>query len=85
MLSDFSHVQLWPARLSVHGVLQARILEWVAIYFSRGFSQPRIEPASLMSPALASRLSTTSTTWEARYMLPMYNVVMPFTKVMLHL
>ena len=26
---------------SVHGILQARILEWVAIYFSRGSSQPR--------------------------------------------
>ena len=26
---------------SVHGVLQARILEWVAIPFSRGSSQPR--------------------------------------------
>ena len=25
----------------VHGILQARILEWVAIPFSRGFSQPR--------------------------------------------
>ena len=26
---------------SVRGILQARILEWVAIPFSRGFSQPR--------------------------------------------
>ena len=26
---------------SVHGILQARMLEWVAIPFSRGFSQPR--------------------------------------------
>ena len=26
---------------SVHGVLQARILEWVAIFFSRWFSPPR--------------------------------------------
>ena len=26
---------------SVHGILQARILEWVAMPFSRGFSQPR--------------------------------------------
>ena len=25
----------------VHGILQARILEWVAIYFSRGSFQPR--------------------------------------------
>ena len=26
---------------TVHGILQARILEWVAVYFSRGSSQPR--------------------------------------------
>ena len=26
---------------SVHGIFQARILEWVAISFSRGFSQLR--------------------------------------------
>ena len=28
---------------SVHGILQARILEWVAIPFSRGSSQPRTQ------------------------------------------
>jgi len=26
---------------TVHGILQARILEWVAFTFSRGSSQPR--------------------------------------------
>ena len=26
---------------SVHGISQVRIVEWVAIPFSRGFSQPR--------------------------------------------
>ena len=26
---------------TVHGILQARILEWVAVPFSRGSSQPR--------------------------------------------
>ena len=30
-----------PAGSSVHGILQARILEWVAISFSRGSSQPK--------------------------------------------
>ena len=32
---------------SVHGIFQARILEWVAIPFSRGSSQPR-DPTSLL-------------------------------------
>ena len=30
-----------PLGFSVHGIFQARILEWVAISFSRGFSQLR--------------------------------------------
>ena len=30
-----------PPGSSVHGILQARILEWVAISFSRGSSGPR--------------------------------------------
>ena len=30
-----------PSQSCVHGILQARILEWVAIPFSRGPSQPR--------------------------------------------
>ena len=30
-----------PIDCTVHGILQARILEWVAIPFSRGSSQPR--------------------------------------------
>ena len=33
-----------PMDYTVHGILQARVLEWVAIPFSRGSSQPRIEP-----------------------------------------
>ena len=28
---------------SVHGIFQARILEWVAISFSRGYPQPRAQ------------------------------------------
>ena len=35
---------LWPYGLpcsSVHGILQAKVLEWVAISFSRGSSEPR--------------------------------------------
>ena len=47
MLSCFSCVWLCNPMnyilpgFSVHGVLQARILEWIAISFSRGSSQPR--------------------------------------------
>ena len=30
-----------PMDYTVHGILQARTLEWVVIPFSRGYSQPR--------------------------------------------
>ena len=51
--------------LQVHGILQARILDWFAMTSSRGSFWPRIEPKSLMSPALADRFFTISTTWKA--------------------
>ena len=35
-----------PMVYKVHGILQPRTLEWVAFPFSRGSSQPRIEPRS---------------------------------------
>ena len=39
-----------PPGSSVHGVSQARILEWVAISFSRGSSQPR-DQTSISCPS----------------------------------
>ena len=38
---------LWdPMYYTVYGILQVRIQEWVAVPFSRGSSQPRVEPKS---------------------------------------
>ena len=55
-----------PPGSSVHGILQARILEWVAMLSSRGPSPPGTEPTALSSLALAGRLLTISTVaWEA--------------------
>ena len=48
---------------SVHGILQARILKYVAM--PSYLPDPGIEPTSLMSPAVAGELLTTGTTWEA--------------------
>ena len=42
-----------PAGSSVRGILQATRLEWGAIPFSRGSSQPEADPAFLTAPALA--------------------------------
>ena len=49
VLSCFSHIQLFvtlqsrcsPPGSPVHGILQERIPEWVAVLSSRGYSQPR--------------------------------------------
>ena len=49
-----------PPGSSVHGVLQARILEWVAMPSSIGDRHdPRIEPLCLASLALAGGFFTT--------------------------
>ena len=45
---------------SVFGILQARILEWVAISSSGNLPNPGAQPASLMSPALAGRFITST-------------------------
>ena len=51
-----------PPGSSVHGILQARILEWVAIPFSRGSSWPR--DLTYVS-CFAGRFFTIWATWEA--------------------
>ena len=40
-LTLFNPLDCSPPGSSVHGILLARILEWVAMLSSRGFSQPR--------------------------------------------
>ena len=71
VLCHFSCVRLcvtmWTVACQVPlsvGFPRQEILEWVAISFSRGFSQPGIEPKSLRSSALASGFLT-CVTWEA--------------------
>ena len=59
-----SHVQLFvtgwtgPTGSSVLGILQARILEWVAISSFRGYSQPRDEIHVLCISCIASGFFT---------------------------
>ena len=69
VFSCFSRFQLfsapWTVACSLHGILQARILEWVAMPSFRGPSQPEIETVSPESPALAGGLYTHSAIWEA--------------------
>jgi len=44
-----------PPGSSVHGIIPARILEWVAISISGDLPDPGIEPTSPVAPALGGR------------------------------
>ena len=60
-----------PPGSSVHGIFRARILEWVAISFSRGSSLPR-DPTHVFYISCIGRqvFFTTGTTWEAALVWP---------------
>ena len=61
-----------PPGSSVHGIPQARILEWIATPSSRDLPNPGIEPTCLMFPVLAGWFFTTSATWEATILNNIY-------------
>ena len=71
-LSHLSLVQLFAPKdhslpdSSVHGILQARILEWVAIPSSRGSSQPRDQTRISYVSCIGRWVFTTSAIWEAQ-------------------
>ena len=58
-----------PPGSSVHGLLRARMLEWIALTSSVDLPNPGIEPTSLKSPLLAGSFFTTSATWEAHRLM----------------
>ena len=58
-----------PLGFSVHGSFQARILVWVAIFYSRDLPNPGIGSASLMSPVLAGEFFPTAPPERPIYMV----------------
>ena len=54
-----------PPGSSIHGILQARILEWVALPSSRESSRPRDQTQVSYTPELSGRFLTTSASWQA--------------------
>ena len=90
VLNHFSLVSLCtlmdcgPPGSSVRGILQTRILEWVAMPSSRDLPNPRIEPASLKSPAFTGGFFPASATWEKAVFKKKYVVfpwvLCPFTQ-----
>jgi len=56
-----------PSSSSVHGILQARILRWVAILSPRRSSRFRDQTLGSVSPALASGFFITSATGRPQF------------------
>ena len=65
-----------PPGSSVHGIFQARILEWVAISSSRRSSWPRDQTCVSCISFIGRRFFTNCTTWEA----PIYNWLITYLK-----
>ena len=66
---------------SIHGILQARILEWVVVPPPGDLPDPEIGHASLASPALAGEFFTTSANWEAHLPNPFHPKSFPSQQV----
>ena len=64
-----------PPSFSVHGILQARILEWVAIPFSRGSSWPRDQTWVSCISGITGALFTFSSTREASNIIKEHTIL----------
>ena len=61
VVSDFEIAWTVARQAPVHGFLQARILEWVAISYSRGFSWPRDRPPISCISCIGKQITTCAT------------------------
>ena len=66
----FNPLDCSPPGSFVHGILQGRILRWVAYPFARGSSQPRV---------IAGRFFTIWATWEAPCNVNVYQITILYT------
>ena len=64
-----------PPGSSVHGILQARNLEWVAITSSRGSSQPRDQTCIFCDSCIGRPILHHWATWEAQKILGTFHYV----------
>ena len=62
------HMIYSPPCSSVHGILQARVLEWIAMSSSRGSARPRDPTQSSVFPTLVGVFLTNWATWEVHFL-----------------
>ena len=72
----FDPLDCSPPGSFVYGILQARILQWVAYPFSRGSSQPRDQT---WVSCIAGRFFTIWATWEAPCNVYVYQITILYT------
>ena len=91
MLSWFNHVQL-SATLrtgsSVHGILQARILEWVVMPSSRGSSWPRDRTGGSCASCIAGEFCTTEPPGKPWWAVALFRIarwLLPFQALCSHI
>ena len=63
-------IDCFPPGSSVYGILQARILEWVAISYSRGSSRPRDRTLVSCISCIGRLILYHCTSWEALVLIP---------------
>ena len=64
-----------PMDYTVHGILQARILGWIAVPFSRDLLNPEIEPRSPTLGVILYQLSHLMVWWQKRKMVSLAHVL----------
>ena len=79
--SLWPHGRYSPPGSSVHRILKARTLEWVAMPSSRGSSQHRDWTCVSYVSALGGRFFTTGATWEALFSQPQSIAVGSWRKI----
>ena len=68
-----------PPSLSVHGISQERILEWVAISFSRGSSWTRDQ---IWISCIAGRFFTTEPSWQLIIITTITDILVVFERLL---
>ena len=91
LMCSFSVTQLCPTLcnpmdyslpgFSVHGILQARILEWVATSYSRGFSQPRDRTSISWVSCIGRQILYHCANLEAHWYATNHNYLLKMTKM----
>ena len=91
MLSWFNHVQLSSTLRtgsSVHGILQARILEWVVMPSSRGSSWPRDRTGGSCASCIAGAFCTTEPPGKPWWAVALFRIarwLLPFQALCSHI